>query len=277
MPTIDADSRVLCPQFRGLQGRLSSARALGTVERSVNSAKRPCCLKSKSWSNRCLLRFISITGMRQLVLDAKSSTCCHSYLRACSRPKLHSARYKQFTAYTQRVHTKKRRCYGRVSAQTDNGGEKTPPPAAATPTAATPRDDDVRLLLRSSFRRSSSFLAILPSSAALQVLPDSLGDALQQASDATALAIEKGANRCIVSCCTAYHSCPANRISCQHGFEHFLTSGFALRLRSCYLSSGIPLVDQSLLRKVISSDFGSSPAGSLTALHRAETARTSKL
>ena len=185
--------------------------------------------------------------MRQLVLDAKSSTCCHSYLRACSRPKLHTARYKQFTAYTQRVH------------------------------AATPRDDDVRLLLRSSFRRSSSFLAILPSSAALQVLPDSLGDALQQASDATALAIEKGANRCIVSCCTAYHSCAANRISCQHGFEHFLTSGFALRLRSCYLSSGIPLVDQSLLRKVISSDFGSSPAGSLTALHRAETARTSKL
>ena len=167
MPTIDADSRVLCPQFRGLQGRLSSARALGTVERSVNSAKRPCCLKSKSWSNRCLLRFISITGMRQLVLDAKSSTGCHSYLRACSRPKLHSARYKQFTAYTQRVHTKKRRCYGRVSAQTDNGGEKTPPPAAATPA---PRDDDVRLLFRSSFRRSSSFLANLPSSVALSGL-----------------------------------------------------------------------------------------------------------
>ena len=247
----------------------------GQVERSVNSAKRPCCLKSKSWSNRSLLRFITITGMRQLVLDAKSSTCCHSCLRACSRPKLHSARYKQFTsAYTQRVHTNKRRCYGRVSAQTDNGGEKTPAPAAATPA---PRDDDVRLLLRSSFRRSSSFLAILPFSAALQVLPDSLGDALQQASDATALAIEKGANRCIVSCCTAYHSCPANRISCQHGFEHFVTSGFALRLRSCYLSSGIPLVDQSLLRKVISNDSGSSPAASLTALRRAETARTLKL
>ncbi len=110
-----------------------------------------------------------------------------------------------------------------------------------------------------------------------QVLPDSLGDALQQASEATALAIEKGANRCIVSCCTTYHSCPASRISCQHGFEHFLTSDFALRLRSCCLSSGIPLVDQSLLRKVISNDSGSSPAGSLTALHRAETARTSKL
>ncbi len=110
-----------------------------------------------------------------------------------------------------------------------------------------------------------------------QVLPDSLGDALQQASDATALAIEKGANRCIVSCCTAYHSCPANRISCRRGFEHFLTFGFALRLRSCYLSSGIPLVDQSLLRKVISNDSGSSLAVSLTALHKAETARTSKL
>ncbi|DBA86430.1 hypothetical protein WJX79_010680 [Trebouxia sp. C0005] len=108
--------------------------------------------------------------MRQLALDAPSSTCCHSCLRACSRPKLHSARYKQFTsAYTQRVHTNKRRCHRRVSAQTDNGGEQTPPSAAATPV---PRDDDV--------------------------LPDSLGDALQQASDATALAIEKGANRCIV-------------------------------------------------------------------------------
>ena len=33
-----------------------------------------------------------------------------------------------------------------------------------------------------------------------QVLPDSLGDALQQASEATSLAISKGANRCIVSC-----------------------------------------------------------------------------
>ncbi len=110
-----------------------------------------------------------------------------------------------------------------------------------------------------------------------QVLPDSLGDALQQASDATALAIEKGANRCIVSCCTAYHSCPANRISCRRGFEHFLTFGFALRLRSCYLSSGIPLVDQSLLRKVISNDSGSSLVVSLTALHKAETAKTSKL
>lgn len=32
-----------------------------------------------------------------------------------------------------------------------------------------------------------------------QVLPDSLGDALQQASEATALAIQKGAGRCIVS------------------------------------------------------------------------------
>ena len=129
------------------------------------SAKRPCCLKSKSWSNRCLLRFITITGMRQSALHARSSICCHSCLRACSRPKLHSARYKQFTsAYTQRVHTNKRRCYRRVSAQTDNGDEKPPPPAAATPA---PRDDDVRLLFRSSFRRSSSFLAILPSSVAL--------------------------------------------------------------------------------------------------------------
>ena len=54
-----------------------------------------------------------------------------------------------------------------------------------------------------------------------QVLPDSLGDALQQASEATALAIEKGANRCIVSCCTAYHSCLASKVSCQYGFEDF--------------------------------------------------------
>ena len=33
----------------------------------------------------------------------------------------------------------------------------------------------------------------------MQVLPDSLADALDQASEATALAIQKGANRCIVS------------------------------------------------------------------------------
>jgi len=241
----------------------------------LNSAKRPCCLKSKSWSNRCLLRFITITGMRQLAFDAKSSTCCHSCLRACSRPKLHSARYKQFTsAYTQRVYTSKRRYYRRISAQTDNVGENASPSAAATPA---PRDDDVRVLFRNSFRRSSDSSLSYHFLLHFQVLPDSLGDALQQASEATALAIEKGANRCIVSCCTAYHSCPANRISCRRGFEHFLTFGFALRLRSCYLSSGIPLVDQSLLRKVISNDSGSSLAVSLTALHKAETARTSKL
>ena len=100
------------------------------------------------------------TGMRHLAVSATSSTCCH-----CSRPKLHSARYKQFTsAYTQRVHTNKRRCHRRVSAQTDNGGGNTPSTAAATPA---PRDDDVRLLFRSSFRHSSSFLAVLPSSVAI--------------------------------------------------------------------------------------------------------------
>lgn len=59
-------------------------------------------------------------------------------------------------------------------------------------TSPAPRDDDVcaqRLPLASTTRRHPT---------TLQVLPDSLTDALAQAAASTALAIERGASRCVV-------------------------------------------------------------------------------
>ncbi|KAL3143325.1 hypothetical protein ABBQ38_002162 [Trebouxia sp. C0009 RCD-2024] len=110
--------------------------------------------------------------MKSLAPTTQSVVCCHACLRARLSPTLplHTARVNHVTSRAPaRVPAdRSRRCH--VSRAQDIAGvdEST----SASPETPAPRDDDV--------------------------LPDSLGDALQQASEATALAIRKGANRCIV-------------------------------------------------------------------------------
>lgn len=135
--------------------------------------------------------------MKSLAPTTQSVVCCHACLRARLSPTLplHTARVNHVTSRAPaRVPAdRSRRCH--VSRAQDIAGvdEST----SASPETPAPRDDDVCLITIYSF--CWRFCHPTNCEALFQVLPDSLGDALQQASEATALAIRKGANRCIVS------------------------------------------------------------------------------
>lgn len=109
-----------------------------------------------------------------MAIVATGSTQCqvvpHRRWRPSAQPKLCSARCKQLSRCNRPTHRPKRSRNWRIQAEEASADSNSD--AAAARESPAPRDDDV--------------------------LPDSLADALQQASESTALALQKGAGRCIV-------------------------------------------------------------------------------
>ena len=134
-----------------------------------------------------------------MAIVATGSTHCQPLAHRCWRPSAQptprSARCKQLSRCGRPTQRPTRSCTWRTQAEESSAAHDSD--SAAAPGAPAPRDDDVcvhhEAVTSCHVQVTAHSMRLLP-----QVLPDSLADALQQASESTALAIQKGAGRCLV-------------------------------------------------------------------------------